>query len=227
MVKKKSSVQNIIIVILCILLLISITVGVTYSYQSNKKNVITGTIFTANLSISLGAEDESGEASSLWITGSADNFVPGDSLPNVALTITNSSSTPVYIAILFRVSKGNQQITHVPAVEFNSYNTDDWHSVQYRCDDDTIYACLVGYNAFDQYHKNHGMPITIVEEGALRIPEVWKNEFMNCEVTISVEAHAVQASLSQAYDEPIQNAVDRNARANAVAKAIFEICGIS
>ena len=85
MIKKKSNAQNIIIIILCILLVVSIAFGVTYSYYNGKTDLIKGTITTANLSIEL--HDDKGITSEFSISAPIDEMymVPGNNLNNLEL----------------------------------------------------------------------------------------------------------------------------------------------
>ena len=104
MIKKKSNGQSIVIVILCILLLISIGFGVTYSYYNGKTNLVKGTITTANLSIEL--HDDSGKTTEFSISApfGEEFLVPGNSLNNVELNIYNKCNKKTYMVVVYSLS---------------------------------------------------------------------------------------------------------------------------
>ena len=255
MVKKKTNGQNIVIIILCILLLISIGFGVTYSYYHGKTNLVKGTITTANLSIALQGE-QYGQTTEFSISAPINEsfLVPGNGLNNLKLNLYNQCNQETYMVVVYSLSaiktiiytdpvtnekKERQeditsQLTSTPAIAFQdkAFDSTKWKDITYACSniENTSYTCLVGLNTFlPRAEKTDGYSIPVLNENKIKIPEQWSNTLQNCEVTISIMAYAIQADLPLSYMEPIiqaESSGDMEAKAQAIAKATLEICGI-
>lgn len=115
MVKKKISGQTIAIIVLAILLICAIVFGGVYAfYSTSTKKAVSGRIVMANLDIEFKMDDPStpeyeglvgvGGASQILISCS-DKVVPNQELSNTPLTITNTSNTPIYLVVLYRVER--------------------------------------------------------------------------------------------------------------------------
>ena len=242
MIKKKSNAQNIIIVILCILLLISISFGVTYSYYNGRTNLVKGTITTANLAIEL--HDKFGKTTEFSISApfGEEYLVPGNNLNNVELNLYNKSSRPTYMVVVYslsaiKVDTGEDvtpQLNNTPAISFReqAVNNEVWKHIVYNCENkDASYTCLVGINPFDGRGLSDGVYINVLQPNSIKIPgREWGDVLQNCNVTISVMAYAIQSEgLDNDYLVPIMEAEDRGdipAKARAIAKAVLEICKI-
>lgn len=106
MIKKGTSKQNIAIIVLIVLLLLSITFGATYSYFNGSTNQVTGgSITTAILRIDLAGEYDpqqieigSGRDGVTILQG---KVVPGQPLANTALSIYNYSEVSTYMMVIF------------------------------------------------------------------------------------------------------------------------------
>ena len=255
MVKKKSNGQTAIIAILCVLLLISIGFGVTYSYYNGKTNLVKGHITTANLSISLHGE-QFGQTTEFSISAPINEafLVPGNGLNNLKLNLYNQCNQETYMVVVYSLGAiktviykdpvtGEKkekkeditsQLTNTPAIAFQdeAFSTEKWKSITYTCTNvqNTAYTCLVGLNTFESREANsEGYYINVLQENKIKIPEQWTNILQNCDVTISIMAYAVQADLPLSYMEPILQAEsdgDMEAKAQAIAKATLEICGV-
>ncbi|MBQ7880270.1 MAG: hypothetical protein IJ358_00280 [Clostridia bacterium] len=242
MIKKKSNTQNVIIIILCILLLISIAFGVTYSYYNGKTNLVKGTITTANLAIEL--HDTTGKTTEFSISApfGEEYLVPGNNLNNVELNLYNKSSRDTYMVVVYslsavKVDTGEDvtdKLNNTPAISFqdDAINTSVWKHIVYNCENiDASYTCLVGINPFDGRGETDGVYINVLKPNSIKIPgKEWGDVLQNCNVTISVMAYAIQSDgLDDEYLEPILNAQelgDSSAKANAIANAVLEICGV-
>ncbi len=242
MIKKKSSTQNIIIVILCILLLISISFGVTYSYYNGRTNLVKGTITTANLAIEL--HDDMGKTTEFSISApfGEEYLVPGNNLNNVELNLYNKSSRKTYMMVVYSLSAVKAdtgedvtpQLNNTPAISFkeNAIDTTVWRHIIYECQNkDASYTCLVGINPFEGRGLSSGVYINVLQPNSIKIPgKEWSDILQNCNVTISVMAYAIQAEgLDDSYMLPILDAEDLGdmpAKAQAIAKAVMEICKI-
>ncbi|MBQ7798428.1 MAG: hypothetical protein IJ371_04825 [Clostridia bacterium] len=244
MVKKKSNGQNVVIIILCVLLLISIGFGVTYSYYNGNSNLVKGTITTANLSIELQGADAFGQTTEFSISApfGEEFLVPGNNLNNVRLNLLNKCNQKTYMVVVYSLSaiKNDEtkqdvtsQLTNMPAISFQEgkIDTDTWHTISYQCQNiDATYTCLVGIDPFEGRGDSDGVYINVLEPNSIKIPEQWNNILQGCSVTISVTAYAIQAeNLGANYRDPIWNASDAgdiDAKAQAIAKAVLEICQV-
>jgi len=242
MIKKKSNTQNIIIAILCVLLLISISFGVTYSYYNGRTNLVKGTITTANLAIEL--HDNSGKTTEFSISApfGEEYLVPGNNLNNVELNLYNKSVRKTYMVVLYslsaiRTDTGEDvtpQLNNTPAITFreNAIDGDVWKHIIYNCSNvNASYTCLVGLNPFEGRGETDGVYINVLQPNSIKIPgKEWGDILQNCNVTISVMAYAIQAEgLENDYLKPIMDAQelgDMAAKAQAIAKAVLEICKI-
>lgn len=247
MVKKKSNAQNVIIVILCVLLVVSIGFGVTYSYYNGKSNLVKGTITTANLSISLSGE-QYGQTTEFSISAPINEefLVPGNGLYNLKLNLYNQCNQETYMVVVYSLSAIKtmpdnsrvditSQLTSTPAIGFqdNAYDTTKWKSITYNCQnvENTSYTCLVGLNSFAPREPNSdGYYINVLQENKIKIPEQWTNLLQNCDVTISIMAYAIQAeNLGKEFIDPIiQAESDKNmeAKAQAIATATLKLCNV-
>ena len=246
MIKKKTSGQSIVIVILSILLLVSIGFGVTYSYYNGKTNLVTGSITTANLSIALHGE-QFGQTTEFSISAPINEafLVPGNGLYNLKLNLYNQCNEDTYIVVVYSLSaiktleNGSKvditpQLTNTPAIGFQegAFDSQKWKSITYNCTNltNTSYTCLVGLNSFASRDlSTDGYYINVLQENKIKIPEQWTNLLQNCDVTISIMAYAIQSTLSEEYSAAIDIAQAQNdmeAKAQAIAKATLEICKV-
>lgn len=106
MVKKRATKQNIAIIVLSILLLLSIVFGSTYSYfNGHSDSVTSGIITTATLNVELrGYDEEKEESSSFSLHTGSDAVVPGQPLKNTQLQIKNTSPVDTYMMVLYTLS---------------------------------------------------------------------------------------------------------------------------
>ena len=242
MIKRKSNVQNVVIVILCILLLISIGFGVTYSYYNGNSNLVKGTITTANLSIGLGV-DKTGQTTEFSISAplGEEFLVPGNSLNNVELNLLNKCNQDTFMVVVYSLSaiKNDStredvtpELNNMPAISFqDKIDTTVWQPILYKCNNiNATYSCLVGINSFAANTSETGKVINVLPAHSIKIPTEWNDTLQNCNVTISVMAYAIQAkNLEAKYWDPIDEAdanKDMEAKAEAIATAVLEICKV-
>ncbi len=116
MVKKKISGQTVTIIVLIVLLVCAIAFGSVYAFYSTDTTKVSGTISMASLYIDYKYDDitteeiegvikkgQSGK-SEILITNK-DTIVPNELLGNSPLKVVNSSETPIYLVMLYRVEK--------------------------------------------------------------------------------------------------------------------------
>ena len=255
MIKKKSTAQNIVIVILCIMLLTSIGFGVTYSYYNGKTNLVKGTITTANLSIQLYGTDEYGQTTEFSISApfGEEFLVPGNSLNNVELNLFNKCNQETFMVVVYSLSAikndatrldVTNQLTNMPAISFQDgvIDTSVWRHIEYKCENiDATFTCLVGINPFPPKGPTNGTYINVLKPNSIKIPTEWNDVLQNCSVTISVTAYAIQAEgLDTEYNDPIMQAQEKynvntnpeikrqalNEKAQAIASAVLQICNV-
>lgn len=242
MIKKKSSKQNFIIAILCILLIISIVFGFTYSYYNGRSNLVKGTITTANLSIEL--HDNTGKTTEFSISAplGEEYLVPGNNLNNVALNIYNKCNRSTYMVVVYTLSAIKvdtlEDVTHLiqdtKAIEFqeDAFDTNIWQPITYQCKNSTrTFTCLVGKHEFDGRGDSDGVLIPVLYENKIKIPgKEWGPVLMNCNVTISVMAYAIQSDLDDAnfYSqlEKAQERGDTQAVAQLIAEQVLVHCQV-
>lgn len=241
MVKKKSNGQSVIIIILCILLLISIGFGVTYSYYNGKTNLVKGTITTANLSIEL--HDHTGKTTEFSISApfGEEFLVPGNSLNNVELNIYNKCNQDTYMVVVYSLSaiKNDEtkqdvtsQVTNIPAISFQdgAIDTAVWQKLDYYSTSlDTTLTCLVGINPFESRGSADGVYINVLKPNSIKIPEQWNDILQNCNVTIAVTAYAIQSEGLTDYEDKILDAEalgGTSAKCKEIAKAVLETCKV-
>ncbi len=104
MVKKKLSGQTIAIIILAILLLLTIGFGGVYAFYTARTNKVSGTIVMANLKIALNANGSGDSSKTDIVISNGVNVVPGQKLTNSPLTISNYSSVPVYLLVVYELN---------------------------------------------------------------------------------------------------------------------------
>lgn len=245
MIKKKSNAQNIVIIVLCIALIISIAFGVTYSYYNGRTDLVDGTITTANLAIELDNDTDFAKAEFFLSTHIEDAiYAPGDELQNAELNIYNKCKMQTYMVVVYSLSAyktGNEadkvDVSNTPAVAFNMdrVSTSNWAPINYECKNiQSTYTCLVGRDAFNGWVPQneddiYGYKIPVIQSSALKIPgDKWGNELQGCTVTISVRAYAIQADGLDynKYLGSIINAPSESAKIDAIATAVLEICGV-
>ena len=239
MIKKKSNVQNLIIVILCILLLISIGFGVTYSYYNGQSNLVKGTITTANLSIGLQGTNEYGQTTEFSISApfGEEFLVPGNNLNNVELNLVNKCTQKTYMVVVysltaFKNDASKEDVTpllaNMPAISFQADTIDTavWKPITYQCKNkDASYTCLVGIEPFNSKTSDNGDPINVLKANSIQIPTAWNDILQNCSVTISVTAYAIQADNLFEYQDKITSS-DLEIRAQGIAEATLKICKV-
>lgn len=252
MTKKKSSKQNVIIVILSILLLISITFGITYSLINGKDDLVAGSISTATLRLELQPEQPEGDPSHSGTGGLSISHplgdgafaVPGTPLNHTALNILNQASCSAYIVIVYKLETLKdgrdvfETITDLPALEFDSIKVKkDWTAIEYTCKntaETTIYSCLVNTTPFVSRQNNteyesdsttSGYIIPVFDSNAISIPTSWDNRMQGCEVRISITAYAVQADLGDDFTGQLSTATESQ-KAQLITEKVLTICGV-
>lgn len=249
MAKKGISKQNIAIIVLSILLLLSIVFGATYSYfNGSAENKIAGSITTATLKVDLSGPDISDSSSFSLHTGD-NSVVPGQALSNTELRIKVDSTINTYMLVTYSMTiyndKDKQEInTDIdPTVwDILDINPDaagqNWQIYNHLCEDGKTKICSLVYMGDDLLgvfnpnvshypaSKNIENNVSIVlQAGALRVPTPWTNDFQGKTIAVTFSAYVVQAeALEQAYPAIITS--DPDDRREAIAQAIISEFGL-
>ena len=225
--KKVTSKQNIAIIVLSILLLISIIFGVTYSYFNGRSNELTntGNITMATLKVEISGYDETiGQTTDFSLHTDGTKVVPGQPLSNTALQISNTSPVATYMAVVYSLKiitkdeEGKEVIIDAPsemeAMDIqNSSVGDGWRKQSYLCNDGTSRLNLLVYLGGSDENKGRGYGIfpqaasaeepgtsLVLDGDCLKVPESWGNDMQGKTVTLTFTAYIIQAdAISNKY----------------------------
>lgn len=231
--KGKTNKQNIAIIILSVLLLISIAFGATYSYFNGKTNLIQGSVTTATLSVEL--QDHTGSTTGFSLSTGTDKVIPGQGLANTSLYVQNNSAFPVYCAIKYYMEvydedeyryyeenqtglKPNEKeiMEDVSALAFRpDAISNNWYIHKYQCVNETgNYQMLV---CTEQIPRNSR--VAALTGGALMVPYDWRNDMQNCRIIIHFQAFVIQADyLENVYPDIASS--DLETKIKGIAEAI-------
>lgn len=255
MIKKGTSKQNIAIIVLIVLLLLSITFGATYSYFNGSTNQVTGgSITTAILRIDLAGEYDPSQieigSGRDGITILQGKIVPGQPLANTALSIYNYSEVATYMMVIFTFSAEKATTGEVvdtkdlDVLDIQDGSTcDGWVKHTYTCNDGSkMYGVVyMGNSESGEIGKGDGVIpkwqdavtdpnanysiLNVLTSDCLQAPTSWGNALQGCTLTFSFTAYAVQ---TEGMSEIYTGIVNENydVRRSAIAKAIIELNGL-
>ena len=250
MVKKKTTKQNVAIIVLSILLLVSIAFGVTYSIFSGSSDELTsGSITTATLTVGIQAvpddtlwkpEDEYWQNSSSFQLHTAGNILPGQPLENTALQVGNTSPVPTYMVVIYTLeisndtsdpdeesfiqADGTMDVMDLKADAVGS----DWVKKVHICNDGAskIHSLVYlgnngnGNGIFPAAVNNQAQTSLALHAGSLKVPTSWQNDMQGKSIRVNFVAHVIQA---EALSETYPDVVnqDANVRAEGILKSII------
>lgn len=113
MVKKKISGQTIAIIALTALLLIAVTFGGVYAFYSAKSNQVSGKITMATLDIGMNWENTAEGTCSAIVISNGKQVVPGQTLENSPLVVSNSSQISIYVIVVYELTATRADGTEV------------------------------------------------------------------------------------------------------------------
>ncbi len=229
MTKKKLSGQTLTIIILAILLLLTCIFGGVYAYYSTTSSKISGLVQMANLKIEMRAGGTDGTSGSSTILNTTSYYIPGEILPNTALTVTNSSNVPVYLAVVYRVKATDiatgEEIQNYDLSNplIGIYGDNTWQDNRYT---NTAYDADFRYLMLPtplEAVANPAEPntITVIPEGKLKLHEKMGNAYQSTNITLTFRAYVIgsnQAGLQAAIDAE----TTQEGKCNAIMAAIFE-----
>ena len=233
MTKKKLSGQTLTIIILVILLLLTCVFGGVYAYYSQKSSKISGVVKMANLKIEMRAGGSDGTSGSSEILNTNSYYIPGQVLPNTALTVTNSSNVPVYIAVVYTVKAVNndpnspdykQEITNYdlsnPLIGIHGDTT--WFDGRYTNEEyDTDFRYLMISTPIAVAEREEDKTITVIPEGKLKLHEKMGNAYQSTIITLTFRAYVIGSEQTELKGR-LNGQTTVSGKCNVVMDAIFE-----
>lgn len=248
MVKKRMSKQNVMIIILSVLLLLSLIFGATYAYFSGSSNTLTsGYITTAVLNVNLNPADEDGNVSSdefqLEVTeDKRKNVVPGQPLTNTALQVTNTSPVATYMVVTYSLKLGTKEEAEDAPQTYDVMNLRGeavgagWSQYVYTCKDGQSKISTLVYlgSKFDgrDVELGYGDGIfskelnddkdytKVLNSDCLIVPYTWDNEMQGKTIFVTFTAYVLQVQGLSANYPDVTN-VNVETRKQAIAKAVI------
>ena len=233
--KKVTSKQNIAIIVLAILLLISIGFGVTYSYFNGRSTELTnnGSVTLATLHVEINGYDTlENKTTEFSLHTDGSEVVPGQPLSNTALQISNSSPVDTYMVVVYSLhivdNPTNIDTTKMEAMDIQESSVGDgWRKQVYTCNDTETKINLLVYlggedgNGSGVFSKSvdptNPRTSLVLNSDCLKVPESWDNDMQGKTVTLSFTAYIIQAEAMKNVYPDIQNS-DMLIRKNAISE---------
>lgn len=238
MTKKKLSGQTVTIIILAILLLLTCIFGGVYAYYSTTSSKISGVVKMANLKIEMRAGGTEGASGSSEILNTNSYYIPGQVLPNTALTVTNSSNTKVYLAVVYTVKAiNNDESSSNFGNEITDYDLSNpligihgdttWFDGRYtnvEHDADFRYLMIPTPIAptFDDGGKVIPKVISVIPEGKLKLHEKMGNAYQSTIITLTFRAYVIGSDQQELKDALGQTNGTNTEKCNVIMGAIFK-----
>lgn len=229
MTKKKLSGQTITIIILAILLLVTVIFGGVYAYYSQKSTQVQGMIKMANLKIEMNAGG-SGSSGSSTLLNTSSVYVPGQNLPNSALTVTNTSNTNIYLVVVYSVKavKYDEQ-TNQPTGEIADYDFEHpvidiadnidatgkkkWEDFRFQdSTNNTDFRYLIIADPIAPPVEGQSNIIDVIPEGKLMLSRELGNNYQACTITLTFRAYCIGS-------DSLQDEINRNLGSNPTTEA--------
>ena len=237
MTKKKLSGQTVTIIILAILLLLTCIFGGVYAYYSTTSSKISGIVQMANLKIQMNAGG-TGSSGSSELLHTNSYYIPGQVLPNTALTVTNSSNTNVYLAVVYTVKAiNNDESSPNFGNEITDYDLSNpligihgdttWFDGRYtnvEHDADFRYLMIPTPIAptFDDGGKVIPKVISVIPEGKLKLHEKMGNAYQSTIITLTFRAYVIGSDQQELKDALGQTNGTNTEKCNVIMGAIFK-----
>lgn len=238
MTKKKLSGQTVTIIILAILLLLTCIFGGVYAYYSTTSSKISGVVKMANLKIEMRAGGTEGASGSSEILNTNSYYIPGQVLPNTALTVTNSSNTKVYLAVVYTVKAiNNDESSSNFGNEITDYDLSNpligihgdttWFDGRYtnvEHDADFRYLMIPTPIAptFGDDGKVIPKVISVIPEGKLKLHEKMGNAYQSTIITLTFRAYVIGSDQQELKDALGQTNGTNTEKCNVIMGAIFK-----
>lgn len=250
MIKKGTSKQNIAIIVLSLLLLLSIIFGATYSYFNGVTGeLISGTVTTATLKVEIsGYDTDLKEEATFQLArdNNDENIVPGQPLTNTALRINNSSPVNTYMVVTYSLNiEGNNEAENpIDTTIMDAMNLkeaavgDGWRKHSHTCKDGSTKLHTLVYLGNEikgvSVNKGEGDGIFIASQrdengnnyslvlnyDCLVIPTSWGNEMQGKTISITFTAYVIQAEYLNTTYSGVVS-TDLNNRTASIAAAVI------
>lgn len=228
MTKKKLSGQTVTIIILAILLLLTCIFGGVYAYYSTTSSKISGIVQMANLKIQMNAGG-TGSSGSSELLHTNSYYIPGQVLPNTALTVTNSSNTNVYLAVVYTVKAINNESSHEitdydlsnPLIGIHGDTT--WFDGRYtNVEHDADFRYLMIPTPIAPASSDDGKVISVIPEGKLKLHEKMGNAYQSTIITLTFRAYVIGSDQQELKDALGQTNGTNTEKCNVIMGAIFK-----
>lgn len=238
MTKKKLSGQTITIIILAILLLLTCVFGGVYAYYSTTSSKVSGVVKMANLKIEMRAGGSDGASGSSEILNTNSYYIPGQVLPNTALTVTNSSNTNVYLAVVYTVKAiNNDQSSPDYQKEITNYDLSNpligihgdttWFDGRFTNSDEehpernADFRYLMIPTPIAPAAREKDKIISVIPEGKLKLHEKMGNAYQSTIITLTFRAYVIGSDQQELKDALGQTNGTDAERCNVIMNAIF------
>ena len=234
MTKKKLSGQTVTIIILAILLLLTCIFGGVYAYYSTTSSKISGVVKMANLKIEMRAGGTEGASGSSEILNTNSYYIPGQVLPNTALTVTNSSNTKVYLAVVYTVKAiNNDESSSNFGNEITDYDLSNpligihgdttWFDGRYtNVEHDADFRYLMIPTPIAPTFDDGGKVISVIPEGKLKLHEKMGNAYQSTIITLTFRAYVIGSDQQELKDALGQTNGTNTEKCNVIMGAIFK-----
>ena len=233
MTKKKLSGQTVTIIILAILLLLTCIFGGVYAYYSTTSSKISGIVQMANLKIQMNAGG-TGSSGSSELLHTNSYYIPGQVLPNTALTVTNSSNTNVYLAVVYTVKAiNNDESSPNFGNEITDYDLSNpligihgdttWFDGRYtNVEHDADFRYLMIPTPIAPASNDEGKVISVIPEGKLKLHEKMGNAYQSTIITLTFRAYVIGSDQQELKDALGQTNGTNTEKCNVIMGAIFK-----
>ena len=233
MTKKKLSGQTVTIIILAILLLLTCIFGGVYAYYSTTSSKISGIVQMANLKIQMNAGG-TGSSGSSELLHTNSYYIPGQVLPNTALTVTNSSNTNVYLAVVYTVKAiNNDESSPNFGNEITDYDLSNppigihgdttWFDGRYtNVEHDADFRYLMIPTPITPTSSDEGKVISVIPEGKLKLHETMGHAYQSTIITLTFHAYVIGSDQQELKDALGQTNGTNTEKCNVIMGAIFK-----
>lgn len=226
MTKKKLSGQTLTIIILAIMLILTCVFGGVYAYYSTTSAKISGIVQMANLKIEMKVGSGSSGSSTLLNTNGY--YIPSQTLPNTALTVTNSSNVPVYLAVVYTVVardiETGEEIENYdlsnPLIDI--YGDTTWFDGRYtNTEHNADFRYLMIPTPVTKPEQDKEQVITVIPEGKLQLHRNMGNVYQSKVITLTFRAYVIGSQQAELQDA-LSHETSQEGKCNVIMGAIFK-----
>lgn len=235
--KKVTSKQNIAIIVLSVLLLVSIGFGATYSYFSGKSQneLAVGNVTMATLNVSIhGLNKENAQTSKFELHTEVGTVVPGQPLSNTALQVSNGSPVSTYMAVVYTLkietdgpNSSEVNTSQIDAMDIKETSVGDgWRKELLTARDQKTKINILIYLGGEDGTGDGIFPAAasadspnksvVLDAECLKIPTTWDNKMQGATVSLTFTAYVIQSeAVFGEYPDILNEDVDTRTKAIA------------